>query len=77
LSQSQELSFTRDIKPLFRDVDREAMESTFDLWDLEDVRASAEAILAVVEAGIMPCDEAWPAERVQLFKSWTQAGMPA
>jgi hypothetical protein len=41
------------------------------------VRANAEAILAVVEDGSMPCDGAWPAERVGLFRRWVEAGTPA
>jgi hypothetical protein len=29
-----------------------------------------------VAAGRMPCDGAWPAERVALFRRWVQAGSP-
>jgi hypothetical protein len=74
---SDDLSFERDIKPLFRDHDRESMESHFDLWDLEDVKGNAEAILGAVEGGGMPCDGPWPADRVALFRNWVEAGMPA
>jgi hypothetical protein len=77
VSHTEQLSFERDIKPLFREMDREAMESAFDLWDHEDVRANAPAILATLEGGSMPCDGAWPPERVQLFKGWVEAGAPA
>lgn len=69
-------SFEQDIKPLFREKDRSAMEGAFDLWDHADVSANAEAILGTVESGDMPCDESWPAERVQLFRRWVEAGMP-
>jgi hypothetical protein len=32
------VSFTQDIKPLFRERDRTAMMSHFDLWSYDDVR---------------------------------------
>ena len=57
-------NFAADIKPLFRELDRRAMAFLFDLWDYEAVKSNAEAILAVTEAGDMPCDGAWPVERV-------------
>jgi hypothetical protein len=46
----------------------------FDLWALEDVTAHADAILARLEAGTMPCDGAWPAERVEAFRRWVEGG---
>lgn len=53
------------------------MESSFDLWDLDDVRENAEAILTAVAEGGMPCDGSWPPDRVVLFRKWVEAGMPA
>jgi hypothetical protein len=70
-------SFERDIKPLFRDKDQRAMDFAFDLWNYEDVRDNAKDILEEVAAGKMPCDERWPAEKVALFRSWTELGMSA
>jgi hypothetical protein len=35
------------------------------------------AELERVEAGTMPCDGAWPAERVAVFRRWIEAGNPA
>jgi hypothetical protein len=52
------------------------MEWAFDLWKYEDVKGNAEGILERVEAGDMPCDEAWSAEQIETFRSWMQAGMP-
>lgn len=72
-----ELSFERDIRPLFRETDREAMSFAFDLWDYDEVKENAEAILERVSAGEMPCDGPWPEERVSAFRSWVDAGMPA
>jgi hypothetical protein len=73
----QALGFEQDIKPLFRERDRDAMRSRFDLWSREDVSTHADAILGRIDAGTMPCDGAWPAERVALFRRWIDAGKPA
>ncbi len=69
--------FERDIKPLFREDDREAMNFVFDLWDYNDVRNQAENILERLEDGSMPCDGEWPPEQIDLFRRWINAGMPA
>ena len=68
--------FETQIKPLFREHDRESMERSFDLWSYEDVSQHADAILARLRAGDMPCDGAWPEEKVDLFESWTEGGKP-
>jgi len=69
-----ELSFERDIKPLFRESDRTAMSKAFDLWSLEDVTAHGEAIATQLKNGTMPCDGAWPATNVEIFKKWLGEG---
>ena len=69
-------SFERDIRPLFRDEDVDAMDFAFDLASYEDVKENAEDIYDRVEDGTMPCDRAWPVHRVQLFRSWIDAGTP-
>ncbi len=69
--------FAAHVKPLIRSRDRESMESHFDLWSYDDVRAHASDILAQLEGGTMPCDGAWPPEQVQVFKRWVDSGMPA
>ena len=69
------LSFATDIKPLFRQHDRQSMEKAFDLWSFDDVRAHASDILEHVKNGSMPCDGAWPPERVETFQRWVQSGM--
>jgi hypothetical protein len=68
------MSYERDIKPLFRETDRESMLETFDLWSYDDVVENADAILGVLESGSMPCDGAWPEDDVETFRSWAQAG---
>jgi hypothetical protein len=77
--ENEQLSFERDVRPLFRERDRGSMlgVANFDLWAREDVVEHSQAILARLENGSMPCDEAWPDERVGLFRRWVEAGMPA
>ena len=67
-------SFQRDIKPLFRELDHDKMMSWFDLWDHAQVKANADDILTRLEEGDMPCDEAWPAERIEIFRKWFEEG---
>jgi hypothetical protein len=71
---AQQLSFTRDIRPLFRDLDVRSMQSAFDLASYDDVRTHAEAIYGALAAGQMPCDAAWPEEDVRRFRSWLDSG---
>jgi CDGSH-type Zn-finger protein/truncated hemoglobin YjbI/ferredoxin len=66
--------FTDHIKPMFRTMDRQSMRFAFDLWSYDDVRTHAAAILTRVEAGTMPCDGAWPAERIDVFRRWVNTG---
>ena len=77
MSQTEkQLSYVTDIKPLFREKDRDAMRFAFDLWDYDDVRDNSDEILSKVEDGSMPCDGAWSSDHVTLFHSWVDAGMP-
>ena len=71
-----ELGFERDIRPLFRDGDVKAMSWALNLASYDDVRANAEAVYGRLADGSMPCDGAWPADRVQLFRDWIDAGTP-
>jgi len=70
-------SFEKDIKPLFRELDRDEMDFVFDLWSYEDVSTHADNILERVEDGTMPCDGEWPAEKIDLFRRWIAEGKPA
>jgi hypothetical protein len=71
------VSFEADLKPLFRERDRESMQSHFDLWSHDDVSQHADAILARLQDGSMPCDGAWPQEQVDLFRRWAEGGKPS
>ena len=71
------VSFERHVRSLFRRRDRQSMKSSFDLWAYDDVKQNAHAILERVRAGSMPCDGAWPHERVDAFERWVTGGMRA
>jgi hypothetical protein len=71
-----EISFDADIKPLFREKDRNSMRGAFDLWSYADVQAHAAAIAERLKSGSMPCDGAWSTERVELFEHWVEQGKP-
>lgn len=70
------MSFARDIRPLFREEDVEAMSFAFDLSSYEDVRDNAEEIHARLAEGTMPCDSPWEGEQVERFRAWVDAGTP-
>ena len=74
--QGSRLSFEDDIKPLFRDKDRERMQWAFDLWSYDDVKENAPQILERLQDGDMPCDGAWPDEQIDTFRRWVNAGTP-
>jgi hypothetical protein len=67
-------AFETDIKPMFRQHDRESMQRHFDLWSHDDVGRHADAILARLQDGSMPCDGAWPQAQVDLFQRWAESG---
>jgi hypothetical protein len=69
-------SFAGHIKPMFRTKDRHAMRFAFDLWSHEDVSQHADAILARLRAGSMPCDGAWSQDRIDVFERWIGVGTP-
>ena len=73
----QPISFAQDVKPLFREGDRESMKWAFDLWSHDDVAANGDAILGKLQDGTMPCDGAWPDDQIAVFQRWVDAGTPA
>ena len=70
----ERVGYERNVKPLFRDKDRSSMLKAFDLWSYADVSAHADAILAAVRGGSMPCDGAWTAEQVDVVARWIADG---
>jgi hypothetical protein len=71
-----EPGFETDIKPLFRESDRQSMRMHFDLWSHDDVSQHAEAIFARLREGTMPCDGSWPQAQIDLFQLWAESGKP-
>jgi hypothetical protein len=69
-----EISFDADIKPLFREKDRDSMRRAFDLWSHADVQTHSAAIAGRLKDGSMPCDGAWPPDQVGLFERWIEQG---
>lgn len=71
------LSFAKDIRPLFRDdPDVSSMKDYgLDLSSYSHVKTKAQSIYATLVDGSMPCDGAWPADRIALFKNWMDEGM--
>ncbi len=53
------------------------MSFAFDLWSYDDVTQHADAILARLNEGSMPCDGAWPKEQLETFERWISAGKRA
>jgi hypothetical protein len=53
------------------------MSGRFDRWSYDDVVRNADKILARVRAGTMPCDGAWPEDRVGLLARWVESGRAA
>ena len=71
---SAPVSFATGIRPLFRAKDRESMLRAFDLFEYPDVARHADAIVAALRSGKMPCDGAWPAAQVEEFQRWIDEG---
>ncbi|HEX9561205.1 MAG TPA: hypothetical protein VGA76_08225 [Candidatus Dormibacteraeota bacterium] len=70
----QPVHFQGDIKPLFREKDRQSMRLHFDLGSYEDVSDHADRILERLRRGSMPCDGAWPPQQVEVFERWVRGG---
>jgi hypothetical protein len=50
-------------------------EYGLDLSSYAAVKSEAENIYGRLSDGSMPCDGAWPQERLALFKRWIDEGM--
>ena len=73
----EDVGFEKHIKTLFRRRDRQSMTFAFDLWSYDDVQHNAAAILERLQNGSMPCDGAWPPEKIDAFARWISTGMRA
>jgi CDGSH-type Zn-finger protein/truncated hemoglobin YjbI/ferredoxin len=72
----EKVEYAKHIKALFRSRDRTSMRFVFDLWSYADVSVHADGILKRLRDGSMPCDGAWPQERIDVFARWLAAGKP-
>jgi hypothetical protein len=74
------LSFAKDIRPMFTDIDVAHMKAAhLDLSDHESVAQLADAIYKTVSEGTMPppgTGEKWTPEMCARFKQWKDEGCP-
>ena len=70
-----DVSYDRDILPLFRDEDIDAMSFAFNLSCYDAVWEHAGEIYSRLAEGTMPCDTPWRESDVELFRRWIDAGM--
>jgi len=70
------MNFEKDIRPLFRAEDVDAMSFAFDLSSYEEVCEHAQEIYSRLADGTMPCDGPWAQEDVERFGAWIEAGKP-
>ena len=74
LGADEAIRYEDHIRPLFRPLDRNSMLFAFDLWKEADLLKHGEQILLRLRAGTMPCDGAWPKEKIALFERWVAGG---
>lgn len=81
MTNENALSFERDIRPMFTDLDVDHMKDfDIDLSSAADVKTNAEAIYTVVTDGSMPPPRSrearWSTEMCERFKRWIDQGFP-
>jgi hypothetical protein len=73
--ESSMLGYAKDIRPLFRSNDVDAMKPRgLDLGSYMEVRGSADEILSRLQDGSMPCDGPWHQAAIDTFKQWIADG---
>ena len=70
-----DISFYKDIRPLFLESDIDIMKKIagLDLSNYEDVKKNAEKIFKRLDEGSMPCYGGWPKENIDKFKEWMKS----
>jgi hypothetical protein len=80
MSDAVTLSFAKDIRPMFTDLDVAHMKPFgLDLSDASSVKGHADAIYGAVSSGTMPpasSGERWSTQMCATFKAWQQQGCP-
>ena len=70
-----QLSFANDIRPLFRQLDRDSMiPFGLDLHSCRDVKMNFDEIYRRLSDGSMPCDTEWSQDEIHILKVWYQSG---
>lgn len=74
------LSFAKDIRPMFTQMDIDHMSGMMDLSDRDSVFANADAIYTTVSDGSMPPPNSgeprWTPEMCAKFETWMEQGGP-
>jgi hypothetical protein len=81
MPEQRALSFAKDIRPMFTDLDIAHMKGAgMDLSDRDDVAHHAAAIYATVSEGSMPPENSgearWTPEMCGTFNEWRDQGCP-
>ncbi|HEY2473910.1 MAG TPA: hypothetical protein VGI19_03830 [Candidatus Cybelea sp.] len=81
MSDESTISFAKDIRPMFTDMDVAHMKGLgVDLSSYAEVKSYAEAIYRTVSNGTMPPpgsgEEPWTPEMCAKFKEWQRANTP-
>jgi hypothetical protein len=81
MTDSSSLSFARDIRPMFTEMDVAHMKPAgLDLSDRSSVEQQADSIYAAVSGGSMPPSSSgeprWSAQMCERFKEWQRQGCP-
>ena len=79
MAQARAISFAKDVRPLFSDVDVNHMKRFgLDLSSHDDVAKQSGRIYSVVTAGTMPPPadgrEPWSQEMCETFRQWVDQG---
>lgn len=78
MKETTALSFAKDIRPMFTDVDVNHMKAFgMDLSSRDDVEKHAKNILGAVSSGMMPPpaeNRRWSKEMCATFEQWMQGG---
>jgi hypothetical protein len=74
------VSFAKDIRPMFTQMDVDHMQAFMDLADRDSVFENADAIYDTVLGGLMPPSSSgeprWTPEMCATFKRWQEQGGP-
>lgn len=81
MSDEEALSFAKDIRPMFTEMDvAHMLPAGIDLSNKDDVTKHADAIYKTVSEGSMPPpgfgESPWSREKCDRFKRWQNQGCP-